>query len=489
MKHFVNQIFAALSLFAFAACHETPHDVHIKMELPPIFPDYKDVTIPRGIAPLNFNLMTDTPADAISVTVTGSREGVLTAEGDFADFDIQQWHALTEANDSLSVVVCAKIDGQWFKYQPFTIYVSSLPLDAWGITYRRIKPGYEVYGKMGIYQRELSTYCETPIFETTSTSGLCVNCHTSNRCKPSNFTFHVRGDHGATMVSCGGKREWLVAQNDSLHGSMVYPYWHVGGRYCAYSTNQTRQGFHETSAKRIEVFDYSSDVFVYDTENHEIILDSLLSTPGNFETYPVFSPDGATLYFCSAPIEPIPARIKEIRYNICKIDFDAASGTFGDHVDTIFNARVLGKSAVHPRPSYDGKYIMFTMADYGCFPVWHPEADNWLLDLSTGEAQSIDVINSDESDGWHNWSPDSHWFLFNSRRIDGLHTRIYLACIDSAGNVTKPFLLPQRNPWKYYDELLDSYNTPDFTSEKVDFDSRQAAREILSDKRIATTVR
>ena len=251
---------------------------------------------------------------------------------------------------------------------------------------------------------------------------------------PDQFTFHVRGDHSATLVSQNGKREWLKAKNDSLKGSMVYPYWHPSGKYCAYSTNTTHQSFHAVKDERIEVFDQASDVFVYEPATHELILDSLLMTKDHYETYPVFSPDGKTLYFCSSTAEPIPSGYKDIKYNICKIGFDAATGKFGNQVDTIFNARELGKSATHPRPSYDGRYIMFTMSD-------------------------------------------------------GLYTRLYLACIDDKGNVSKPFLLPQRNPKKYYDELLDSYNTPDFTSKPVELDARAAGNEIMSDKRIPTKVR
>lgn len=86
-----------------------------------------------------------------------------------------------------------------------------------------------------------------------------------------------------------------------------------------------------------------------------------------------------------------------------------------------------------------------------------------------------DILGS-AIDSWHNWSRDSHWFVFTSRRGD-------------KGNVSKPFLLPQRNPKKYYDELLDSYNTPDFTSKPVELDARAAGNEIMSDKRIPTKVR
>ena len=459
-------------------------------QLPKIYPDYIGVTVPATIAPLNFNVE-DIDAESVNVVVEGSKIGELQSEGDYANFDIDEWHHLLAQNrgGDLKVTVYVEKKGNWTQYKDFDIHVSPYALDDWGLTYRRIAPGYEVYGKLGIYQRNLSNFKETVILENTAAPGACLNCHTANRTNPDQFTFHVRGDHGATLVSQNGKREWLKAKNDSLKGSMVYPYWHPSGKYCAYSTNTTHQSFHAVKDERIEVFDQASDVFVYQPSTHELILDSLLMTKDHYETYPVFSPDGKTLYFCSSTAEPIPSGYKDIKYNICKIGFDAATGKFGNQVDTIFNARELGKSATHPRPSYDGRYIMFTMSDYGCFPIWHKEADNWLLDLKTGKARPMTAANSRNTDSWHNWSKDSHWFVFTSRRGDGLYTRLYLACIDDKGNVSKPFLLPQRNPKKFYDELLDSYNTPDFTSKPVELDARAAGNEIMSDKRIPTKVR
>lgn len=459
-------------------------------QLPKIYPDYIGVTVPATIGPLNFNVE-DIDAESVNVVVEGSKIGELQSEGDYANFDIDEWHHLLAQNrgGDLKVTVYVEKKGNWTQYKDFDIHVSPYALDDWGLTYRRIAPGYEVYGKLGIYQRNLSNFEETAILENTAAPGACLNCHTANRTNPDQFTFHVRGDHGATLVSQNGKREWLKAKNDSLKGSMVYPYWHPSGKYCAYSTNTTHQSFHAVKDERIEVFDQASDVFVYEPATHELILDSLLMTKDHYETYPVFSPDGKTLYFCSSTAEPIPSGYKDIKYNICKIGFDAATGKFGNQVDTIFNARELGKSATHPRPSYDGKYIMFTMSDYGCFPIWHKEADNWLLDLKTGQAKPLAAANSKNTDSWHNWSKDSHWFVFTSRRGDGLYTRLYLACIDDKGNVSKPFLLPQRNPKKYYDELLDSYNIPDFTSKPVELDARAAGNEIMSDKRIPTKIK
>jgi hypothetical protein len=467
-----------------------PENAEQVNELPPIYPDYIGVTIPVEIAPLNFDY-NGGEFETMYILAKGSKSGELEAGGTTIDFDMDDWHELTRQNQGgeISMTVYVKKEGKWKQYQDFKVFVSNHPLEEWGLTYRRIAPGYEVYGKLGLYQRDLSTFEETPIIENTYVAGACFNCHTSNRTNPDQFTFHVRGDHGATMVQQHGNREWLKARNDSLHGSMVYPYWHPSGKYCAYSTNQTHQSFHAVRGERIEVFDQASDVFVFNPNTHELLLDKRLMTPDHYETYPVFSPDGKTLYFCSSDAKPIPSEYKEIRYNICKIDFNAENGTYGEKIDTVFHASALGKSATHPRPSYDGKYLMFTLADYGCFPIWHNEADNYILNLQTGEAKPLTEANSPQTDSWHNWNVNSHWFVFTSRRGNGLYTRLYLAHIDDNGNASKPFLLPQRNPAEYYDALIDSYNTPDFTARKVEFDTRSAAREISSDERITTKVK
>ena len=486
----LGSIVYGLSMLLLVACGGAPKHARPSHELPRIFPDYVGVTIPAQIAPMNFDY-TGGDYDALYLTVRGSKGGSLTVQGKAIDMDVDEWHRLLAANKGgrLTFTLYVRQGGAWTRYRDFAMTVSRYDLSEWGLTYRRIAPGYEVYGKLGIYQRDLSSFDESAILENTQAPGACLNCHTANRTNPDQFTLHVRGEHGATLIQKGGRREWLRSKNDSLKGSMVYPYWHPGGRYCAYSTNQTHQSFHAVRDERIEVFDQSSDVFVYDTQTHELLLDTLLMTKSHFETYPVFSPDGRWLYFCSSKAQPIPSHYKDIRYNICRIAFDAAKGRFGTKVDTLLRAEAMGRSATHPRPSYDGRFIMFTMADYGCFPIWHKEADNWLLDLRTLKARPMTAANSSNTDSWHNWSLNSHWVVFTSRRGDGLYTRLYIAQIDDHGRVGKPFLLPQRHPREYYDRLLDSYNTPDFTVKRVSFDAHAAGREILSDQRVGTKVR
>ena len=450
-----------------AACSSSsPKDVTIVDEQPAIYPDYVGVTIPTGIAPLDFAMRSDS-VTTIDVEVKGSQGGSLHANGAYADFDIAAWHELLEQNKGgeLTVTVCAERDGRWTQYQDFAIHVSTDSLGEWGVTYRRIAPGYEFYGHMGIYQRDLSNFEETPLIENTNISKQCLNCHTANRTNPDQYVFHVRGEMGATVINRHGSIEALQARNDSLGGSMVYPYWHPGGRYCAFSTNKTSQMFHTANpTKRIEVYDSSSDVFVYDTETRTILLDTLTMRKYWAENVPVFSPDGKWLYYMTAKRQIYPTDYDKEKYSLCRVAFDAETGKLGTQVDTLINTRLTGKSISWPRPSYDGHYIMYAQADYGYFSIWHPEADLWLLDLETGDTRPIDEVNSSRAESLHNWSTNSRWFLFTSRRDDGLYSRLYLAHIDEQGHCTKPFMLPQQNPRHYYQQLLYSYNTPDFTT-------------------------
>lgn len=465
MRRITIELMLLVGLYVLSACTSSPHDVEEVASLPEIYPDYIGVTVPEEIAPLNFS-MTDDEVTTVDVEIKGAKGGSLHANGAYADFDIDAWHELLKDNrgSKLMVSVCAEKDGTWKRYREFEIYVSQHPLGEWGITYRRIAPGYQMYGHMGIYQRELSTFEETAIMDNRDMGGGCVNCHTANRGKTDDVVVHIRSEHGGTSIVHQGKKNLLPSVNDSIGGPMVYPYWHPQGRYIAFSTNKTSQLFHSGLNKRIEVFDGQSDVFIYDTETNTTLRDTLIMKKYWAENCPAFSPDGKWLYFTTARRQSYPQNYDQEKYSLCRVAFDAATGKTGNQVDTLINTDQTGKSVTWPRPSYDGRYLMYTQSDYGYFSVWHPEADLWLLDLETGETRSLDEVNSEASESLHNWSGNSHWFYFTTRRDDGLYTQVYFSSIDKRGKATKPFLLPQKNPKRYYHRTLYSFNTPDFIS-------------------------
>ena len=465
------------------SCASTPKHVSKVNQLPDIYPDYIGVTIPADIAPLNFNLA-DEDIDCMDVVARGSKGGELHTNGDWADFDIADWQALTQQNrgGKITLTVCVEKAGQWTQYNDFDIYVSKDNLDEWGLTYRRIKPGYEVGGDIGIYQRNLSNFDETAILAETLVPGRCFNCHTANRTNPNRITLQMRGEGGGTMIQKDGKQAWVETKTDSTKAAGSYSYWHPQGDYVAMAVNSVHQSFFTGTGQRIEVYHKFSNVEVLDTRTNELILSPLLQTE-DLEIFPAFSHDGKWLYYSTSKPCKVPAEYENVKCSICRIGFDAEKGQFGLQVDTLLNGPATDKSYVLARPSYDGRWLMYCVSSRGNFPVSQDDADLWLMDMKTGKTRALAEVNSQQCEAYHNWSDNSRWFVFSSKREDGMYTKLYLACIDEQGRVSKPFLLPQRNPRKYYQELMDAYNVPDFTKTKVELDAHEAYRQVFDNKR------
>ena len=167
MKKILYILLTTLFLISFVACTtETVSDARQEKALPQIYPDYLGVTIPVNIAPLNF-CMADETALCIDAVIADRHGRSLHSQGEESvDFDIDDWHQLLSQNrgDSLTVTVSAKYGDGWHTYRSFPIYVSPDSID-YGICYRLIAPGHEVWSKMGIYERDLSTFDERPLIE------------------------------------------------------------------------------------------------------------------------------------------------------------------------------------------------------------------------------------------------------------------------------------------------------------------------------------
>ena len=479
MRKSLRLVLAALIL---AACSPKAREAAPAGIRPDIYPDYAGVTVPATIAPLDFSMA---GADALDVRIAAPDGTELRVRGRSATrIPARRWRSLLarSAGDSLHVAVCARFDGGWKAFEPFGIFVSPDPID-YGLNYRLIEPGYELYSLMGIYERELSSFDQHALLENTQFIG-CVNCHAYNRGDPSKLSLHIRGDHGATLLQIDGSLKAYNTKTDSTLGFCVYPYWHPSGDYIAYSTNTTRQSFHVQPDKLIEVFDHASDLQVYDVRNNQVITAPQIKQEGVWESFPAFSADGRTLYFTAASAVAIPEDLPRSRYNLMKVSFDPATGNIGDDVETVVDAAAFGKSLAFPKPSFDGRFLMYTLADYGTFPIWHHEADLWLLDLATGETRPLDEVNSADTDSYHDWSSNSRWFVFSSRRGDGLFTRLYIAHIDENGRAGKPFLLPQRDPVSYDEDLFRSFNVPEFVTGPVKLNRIRALKAINAPERV-----
>ena len=207
-------------------------------ELPAIYPDYIDVTIPQSIAPLNFAVQTEGKACA-----------VFTTEGYAFSIPNTDWENLFTAakGKQVEVSVLTEEKGKWNAFLPFHIRVSEDPIDPY-IAYRLIDPGYQLWNEMGIYQRELSSFDQEPILENRLTDNNCMNCHSFCMQNPDRMLFHQRALHAGTYILTDGDIEKLDTKTERTISALVYPAWHPSGRYVAFSTNDTKQDFHLSDA-------------------------------------------------------------------------------------------------------------------------------------------------------------------------------------------------------------------------------------------------
>lgn len=467
----MKKLFAMIAVAAsFAACgNQIPTAFNESDELPGIYPDYTNVTVPINMAPLTFEA--DGKNDGIVARLTAGEEEVVCG-GSKVQPDADDWKQLAEnaKGKSISVEVYIKKGDQWTKFKPFDIYVSPDSIDPY-ISYRLIAPSYVSYEDLTINQRCLENYDESVIYNNMLcqeyTDGQCINCHNYQQYNPDRMQFHARQYQGGTVIAYDGKVRKVNMASDSILSAGVYPAWHPWLPLIVYSTNKTVQTFHITNPDKIEVYDMQSDLIAYDVERNEVT--NIEKDDTEFEVFPFWAPDGKAIYYCSAHFEfqdtidpgiELIQCFKEVKYNIYKKSFDPETMRFGPR-ELVFDADSLGKSATLPRISPDGRFLMFTLGNYGVFHIWHRDADLWIMDLATGQTKNLKEVNSPNVESYHSWSSNGRWVVFSSRRYDGTFTRPFFAHIDKNGHATKPFELPCDDP-DYHRQFMKSYNIPEF---------------------------
>ena len=92
----IYPLFVLLVVACMLSCSTQPENAKVVGEQPSIYPDYVDVTIPVGIAPLDFS-MADDDYTTIDVVVKGEKGQSIHANGDYADFDVEDYRAATVA--------------------------------------------------------------------------------------------------------------------------------------------------------------------------------------------------------------------------------------------------------------------------------------------------------------------------------------------------------------------------------------------------------
>ncbi|MDX9946698.1 MAG: hypothetical protein RBS38_04990 [Bacteroidales bacterium] len=464
---FFADSFGVILLFLLSSCNQpVGNDFSNILREAKIYPPYQGTVIPYNIAPLNFMIREEGVRFVVRFTVAGKDSFDVSCKGKVS-IPLRKWEKLLNKHrgEQLEVSIIARQTTGWTRYRPLRFTIAAEPVDPY-LVYRLIEPGYEGWGSMGIYQRCVENFDETPVILNSLTDGNCMNCHSFCRGNPQMMLFHMRQQNAGTLFVKDGVVRKINTKAPEMISAGVYPRWHPDGRYVAFSVNTTRQEFHTFHTNKVEVYDMASDLVVFDTETNTVFTDSLMCSENSFETFPEWSPDGKYLYFCSAPARPMPDEYESLRYDLLRISFDISTRRFGNRVDTLVSSTRSKKSVALPRVSPDNKYIVFCMSNFGTFPIWHRENDLYLMNLETAKITNLTTINSNQSDSYHSWSANGRWLAFGSRRMDGTYTRPYICYFDTEGHAYTPFLLPQKIP-EHYDFLTKSYNIPEFITGKV----------------------
>ena len=449
--------------------------------MPLIEPDYTDVTIPPNIAPLNFMIKEDGSNFKVTASSVKTKNQItVKSSNGIIRFPEKAWGKLLNESPGDTVefrILISKKGEKTFKeYNTFQMIVAREKIDPY-LVYRLIYPGYYSWSNIKIVQRSIESFSEESLFENQIMEKNCSNCHSFNSNSADRFMIHIRGSLGGTYFVEDGKITRTDPKIDAMPGGATYPAWHPNGRYVAFSSNQVRQSFYSLPEKKIEVYDLESSLILYDRKNNEILSITDRDTSKYLQTFPSWSPDGKYLYFCRAPqyksgTNPTMEEIMNTHYDLARKSFDPETRLFGE-TEIVYNASEVNKSASFPRISPDGKYLVFTIADYGTFPIWHREAEIYMLNMQSGVCARME-LNSTETESYPSWSSNGRWLAFNSRRSDGRTGRSYFAHVDSLGNQAKEFVLPQKDP-TIYNRMLESFNRPELVDGRIKVDPRDFA--------------
>lgn len=496
-RYFFVLAIASITFLCFMGCSDNasvPKDFKVLERVPGIFPDYRDVTIPLNIAPMNFDLCEQDYKDFVTVVSVEDAENdgykkIASYSGDKIRFSKSFWKRTLKNNVGKKLVFScyAKNDSAWLKFSDWTMEIVQDPVDPW-ISYRKIAPGYEYFSDLALWNRSTETFEERAFFRARLfNERTCINCHSFQNYSSDVFLFHMRLNGGGTIFNVNGELVKRDLQAEGMTAGCSYPAWRPNSLHVAFASCLTMQTFHTKSLDRVDVLDGYSDLYLYDVVKNSLT-PVIAPSDETLDTFPTWSPDGKTLYYCSAKNPGFestrtesnsdPRRLETIKlrenfhYDIKKVTYDESTGKFSEP-EIVFAASEQGKSALLPRISPDGKTLMLTMTRYGYFPIWFRDADIWTIDLTTGEARNVEEINSpSEPDSYHSWSSTGRWVVFSSRRDDGSYTRLYFTHCDDSGRFSKPFVLPQRDPSETLD-LTRSYNIPEFSFEPVKVDERK----------------
>jgi len=452
-----------------------------------IRPDYTSTVIPPNIAPLNFMVHENGSEYYVKVYADNGEPVEILSKSARIEIPPDPWHRLIENNrgSELHFDIFVKTgDRGWVRFGVITSKIANENIDDF-IAFRRTHPTYTLTrGQIAVYQRDLRNFDEKVVMENINYKAGCSSCHTFHQYNPDEMLLGIRNvKYGAmTLFVKDG-------QVSKINAKIGYTAWHPSGKLVLYSLNNLPMFFHSAQQEVRDTVDMDSVLAYYVVDSKAVRTAPQISRKDLLETWPAWSADGKYLYYCTSPLTWLdqtkvpPEGYEKVKYDLVRISYDIDTDKWGE-IETVLSAEDTGRSIAMPRISPDGKWLMFCMCDYGCFPPWQPSSDLYITDLQAAEKNGkyeyhkLD-INSNQSEAWHSWSSNSRWVIFSSKKDYSLFTRSYLSYVDEQGRAYKPIVVPKEDP-RYYDRCLDAFTNADFMKGPITISPEQLAEAIRS---------
>lgn len=433
-----------------------------------IFPNYADsLILPPNIAPLNFRINTDSLSHGpyflrlYAYDATGNKiDSLLFKTNCFVQFNIRDWkrclHSTVKGKGFLKLEIFARNKQQWIKYAPKIWQIATDSIDPY-IVYRLNAHDDNPGLRLQVVQRSLSDFSQTVLMDNRLTEDNCMNCHVSSNNNAHKMMVHIRGKYFGTLLFDNNNVFKIVLPEGYPDLRLAYPSWSADGRFIAFASTRIQAHSYANSFRTQDLLaDTLGKILVYDIESNRLFSSPELMEAHCESTFPAWSPDGKTLYFCRATswdsldsITDTKARLASFLYRLVSVSFNPKTGTFGEIKD-VFDLKKHLRSISMPSLNPDGNYILATSLLFGSYPSQN-QGDLILLKRNTQSSDTswnevdASALNSLDSERYHTWSSNGRWVVFDSKRINGGTALIHIAYFDRNGQFSQPFVLPQKS--------------------------------------------
>jgi hypothetical protein len=394
-----------------------------------------------------FLLELQSPARSLQVLLKGRKWQP--ADDEFAGF-------LTDKE--LSVSVLWRAEGRTYRTAPVRLVIADIPMKQ-RVAFRTIQQVFQPMKPNAIRLFSMEQRGPAPVMEL---DGTCVGCHAYS----AEFAwFSVKKKSERQLLKMTPGAQGVQLTNQAI-GEFTFLSIAPKGRYAVIVRDAV--GDLTLNNSVLVPFDYffrTADIWCYDAELNTMVPLPGASDPNYVEDMPKISPDGLNVLFSRYKVveengvKGVPTMdLYEVPLNGCK----------GGEPRLVVGASPGATHNYFGRYVPNGKWLSCTRGEgrKGIFAL--PSSDIYLLARDGSTIRKMNLNRDDGMDSWHDWSGDSHWLVFSSKRDKNLLTALYLAYVDDEGKDYPPV--------KLYGSDTFKVNTPVFVPDELLFEDAAKVR-------------